>query len=162
MNRSHPALARMFVSLSAAVCLLLVFTGSPLAAEYVSINNNGVNVRSGPSTEEQVRWEVFKDFPIQVLKRENDWAYCLDFEGDKGWIYGSLLSDKKTVIVKKDKVNLRDAPDTGDNAQVVALVKYGVVFDFLAKDGEWLKVKHNDGTEGWIHQDMVWPGDPLD
>ncbi|MFN2365986.1 MAG: SH3 domain-containing protein [Desulfurivibrionaceae bacterium] len=161
MNRSHPAVAKMSISFL-AVCLFLIFTGSALAAEYVSIKNNGVNVRSGPSTKDQVRWEVFKDFPLQVLERQGDWAHCLDFEGDKGWIYGSLLSDKKTVIVKKNKVNLRDAPSTGDNAQVVAQVKYGVVFDVLAKDGEWLKVSHKDGTNGWIHRDMVWPADPLD
>jgi SH3-like domain-containing protein len=144
------------------ICLLTVIARPALAAEYVSIKNNGVNVRSGPSTNNPIRWEVFEGFPLQILEKKDGWAHCLDFEGDKGWIYESLLSNTKTVIVKKDKVNLRDKPSTGDDARVVALVKYGVVFDAVAKDGEWLKVRHSDGTEGWIHKGLVWPEDPLD
>ena len=161
MNRSHPAIARM-TAVFLGFCLSLVFIGSPLAAEYASVNSNGVNVRCGPSTNDQVRWEVFKDFPLEVLKRENGWVNCRDFEGDQGWVYEQLLSNKKTVIVRKSKVNLREEPTTDENAKIVALVKYGVVFDAIAKDGDWLKVKHADGTEGWIHKDLVWPSDPLD
>lgn len=161
MKRFHAAVARMSLFF-VVFCLIPVLSCPALAAEYVSIKSNGVNVRSGPSTDNPVRWEVFQDFPLQVLERQNDWAHCLDFEGDKGWVYEPLLSAKKTVIVKKDKVNLRNSPATDDNAQIVALVKYGVVFDILAKDGDWLKVRHNDTTEGWIHKDMVWPSDPLD
>ena len=161
MNSSHPVITRMTIA-CLTFCLSLIFASSPLAAEYVSIKKNGVNVRSGPSTEDQVSWEVFKAFPLKILKRENDWANCLDFEGDKGWVHETLLADKKTVIVKKKKINLRDAPQTGKDSRIIALVKYGVVFEVIAKQGEWLKVKHEDTTEGWVHKDLVWPSDPLD
>ena len=161
MNSSHPAITRMTIA-GLAFCLSLVFASSSLAAEYVSIKKNGVNVRSGPSTEEQVRWEVFKAFPLKVLKREKDWANCLDFEGDKGWVHENLLSNKKTVIVKKKKINLRDSPSTANDSRIIAVVKYGVVFKAIAKKGDWLKVRHQDTTEGWVHRDLIWPSDPLD
>ncbi|MEN8136535.1 MAG: SH3 domain-containing protein [Thermodesulfobacteriota bacterium] len=161
MNSSHPAISRITIA-GFAVCLLFVFASSALAAEYVSIKKNGVNVRSGPSTKEQVRWEVFKTFPLKVLKREKDWVNCLDFEGDKGWVHENLLSNKKTVIVKKKKINLRDSPSTADDSRIIAVVKYGVVFKAIAKKRDWLKVRHQDTTEGWVHKDLIWPSDPLD
>ncbi len=161
MNSSHPAITRMTIA-GFAFCLSLVFASSSLAAEYVSIKKNGVNVRSGPSTQEQVRWEIFKSFPLKVLKRQNGWVNCLDFEGDKGWVHENLLANKKTVIVKKPKINLRDTPSTANDSKIIALVKYGVVFEAIAKRGEWLKIRHDDTTEGWVHKDLVWPSDPLD
>ena len=161
MNSSRPAITRMTIA-CLAFCLSLAFASSPLAAEYVSIKKNGVNVRSGPSTQDQVRWEVFTAFPLQVLKRKKDWANCQDFEGDKGWVHKDLLVNKKTVIVKKKKINLRDNPTTNNDSRIIALVKYGVVFEAIAKKGEWLKVRHEDTTEGWVHKNLVWPSDPLD
>jgi len=143
-------------------CLFLTAASALQAAEYGSVKKNGVNVRSGPTTENEVRWEVFKGFPLEILKRENGWANCRDFEGDSGWIHGDLLTDKKTVIVKKKKVNLRNAPNTGKNSKIIAVVKYSVVFDAISKEGEWLKVRHADSTEGWVHKDLIWPSAPLD
>lgn len=145
------------------VCSLSLTTVSSVtAAEYVSVKSDSVNVRSGPSTNNPVRWEVFQSFPLEVLKREKEWINCLDFEGDQGWIHEDLVVDKPTVIVRKSKINLRTIPSTGSDSKVIALVKYGVVFNVLAKDGEWLKLRHADNTEGWVHRDLVWPIDPLD
>jgi SH3-like domain-containing protein len=154
--------ARRSILTGLVICLTLLCTTLALAAEYVSVQKDGVNVRSGPSTSAEVRWEVFKSFPLQVVKRQGDWAQVTDFEGDTGWIYAALLSPEKSVIVRKSKVNLRDQPNTDKDTRIIAIVKYGVVFTPLEKKGDWLKVRHADGTEGWISRDLVWPADPLD
>lgn len=129
------------------------------AAEYVSVNKDGANIRSGPDTTKDLLWEVYKDFPLQVIKRQKDWAQIKDFEGDQGWIFSNLISKEKRVIVKANSVNMRSEPKK--DAKVVATVKYGVVFTPLEKKGEWLKVKHEDGTSGWISRSLVWPSDIL-
>ncbi|MDH4321886.1 MAG: SH3 domain-containing protein [Desulfobulbaceae bacterium] len=127
------------------------------AAEYVIAGKDGVNIRSAPNTKAEVLWEVFKNFPLQVLKREGQWTQTVDFEGDKGWVYDPLLSKEKMVIVKVDAANMRIG--AGTNYEIVATVKYGVVFKPLEKDGEWIKVQHKDGTTGWLHQTLIWPTD---
>ncbi len=127
------------------------------AAEYVIANKDGVNIRSAPNTKAEILWEVFKNFPLQVLKREGQWTQAVDFEGDKGWIYDPLLSKEKMVIVKVDAANMRIG--AGTNYEIVATVKYGVVFKPLEKDGEWVKVQHKDGTTGWLHETLIWPND---
>jgi SH3-like domain-containing protein len=161
MNIQFPN-ARRFILTGFVICLTLLFTTMARAGEYVSVQNDGVNVRSGPSTNDEVRWEVFKNFPLQITKRQGDWVQVTDFEGDIGWIYSSLLSPSRSVIVRKSKVNLRDQPTTNKDTRVIAVVKYGVVFTPLEKKGDWLKVRHADGTTGWISKDLVWPSDPLD
>ncbi len=107
------------------ILILFIFTNiSAYAQEYASVIKDGVNIRSGPSTKNEVLWEVFKGFPVEILKREGDWAQIKDFENDKGWIYSSLLSSKKTVIVKGETVNLRSGP--GKDNKIIATVKKGV------------------------------------
>ncbi len=137
-------------------CLvILVFAVVASAAEYRSVTKDGVNIRSGPTTKDEIYWEVFKGFPLKILKRQGEWAQAQDFEGDAGWIHSNLLSTKKTVIVKVKKANLRMGP--GKNYEIVASALYGVVFTPGKKDGEWLQISHDDGTKGWIHQSLVWP-----
>lgn len=140
-------------------CLPFLLISSVSAAEYLTVKKDGVNIRSGPSTNDEVLWEVFQGFPMEILKREGDWAKCQDFEGDQGWIHTDLLSTDKTVIVKKKVVNMRAG--AGTNYETVATVKYGVIFTPLEKDGDWIKVKHEDGTVGWMANSLIWPSDPL-
>lgn len=151
-------------SSSAAAWLLLaalVFAPpvAALAAEYVSVNKDGANIRKEPDPKKELLWEVYKEFPLQVIKRQKEWVQVKDFEGDQGWIYANLVSKDKRVIVKANNANLRAEPKK--DGKVVASVKYGVVFTPVEKKGEWLKVKHDDGTSGWIMNTLIWPSDIL-
>jgi len=149
---------RPIFSICFVLCLTLGLSVSARAGSYVSVKKDGVNIRSGPSTKSEVTWEVFKGFPLKVLTRKGKWARTVDFEGDRGWIYAPLLSNKKMVIVKVKNANLRVGPDT--KYEIAATAKYGVVFSPVDRKKDWLKVKHNDGTTGWIHKDLVWPSNP--
>ena len=137
--------------------LLFVMTTCVAArgAEYESVKNDGVNIRAGASDKDEILWEVFKDFPLQVLQRQGTWTQIKDFEGDTGWISSTLLAKKQTVIVKVQIANLRSGP--GQNYDPVATVKSGVVFDLIKREGDWLQLRHADGTEGWIFSTLVWP-----
>ncbi len=136
---------------------VLFFATISIAAEYTSVKKDGVNIRSGPDTKKEILWEVFRDFPLKVIKRQGKWSRIQDFEGDKGWIYTPLLAKEKTVIIKVKSANMRSGP--GKNYEVIATVKYGVVFNFVKREGDWLQLKHEDGTTGWIFKTLLWPGD---
>lgn len=142
-------------ALLAILATLTAFATSSLAANYMTVIKDGVNVRSGPSTKSEVYWEVFKDFPVKVLKKKNGWLKTKDFEGDTGWIYAPLLVNNKKVIVKVKKANLRVGP--GKNYEIVATALYGVVFTPGRTDGNWIQVTHSDGTKGWLHKSLLWP-----
>jgi SH3-like domain-containing protein len=154
MTRTIPLL-RHLALITLLCAFFLAAPGAGRAAEYGSVAKDGVNLRSGPGTDREILWEVFRGFPLQVLGRQGQWAQVVDFEGDKGWIYTPLLAREKTVIIKVNTANMRTGP--GTNYPMVATVKYGVVFQPLEKDGEWVKVRHDDGTTGWIFEKLLWP-----
>jgi SH3-like domain-containing protein len=149
---------RLFLGTIIAL-FILSLPAAGLAAEYVSVKKDGVNIRSGPSTKSNVIWQVFESFPLKVLKREGKWASVVDFEGDKGWIYESLITSKKTVIVNVETANMRSGSSTNDS--IIATVKKGVVFEVLEMNGAWMKVRHKDEITGWMHNSLLWPGNPL-
>ncbi len=125
-------------------------------AQTVSVKKDNVNVRSGPGTEFPVAMELFKGYPLKVIKKKGDWLQVSDFENDKGWIFSSLVSPGSTVIVNgKKSVNMRSKPNT--KATVIASVDRGVVLTKISTQAKWIKVKHSQGTVGWIYAPLLWP-----
>ena len=155
MKIHHIRFAQLATTVLAALAFSVCIAAPTSAAEFVSVKKDGVNIRSGPSTNQEILWEVFKDYPLKVVKRQAKWAMVSDFEGDQGWIYSPLLSQQKTVIVQVKTANMRVGP--GKNYEIKATVKYGVVFKPLSQEGDWVNVVHEDGTNGWIYRNLLWP-----
>ncbi len=138
--------------------LLLTFSAliavSAMAADYVSVNNNGVNLRSAPDTHSSILYELPAGYPLKVLKRKGNWLKVSDFENDKGWIFSSLVSKSNYVIVKVKEGNVRSGP--GKNYQKVGTVAREVILQRLKTKGDWVKVRHPRLT-GWIYKTLLWP-----
>ena len=148
-----------FILAGVVALFILSLSVAGYAEEYGSVKNDAVNIRSGPSTKSKVIWQVFESFPLKVIKREGKWANVVDFEGDEGWIYNTLLTSKKSVIVYVETGNMRSGPSTGDT--VIATVKKGVVFEPLEMKGNWIKVSYNNEITGWMHNSLLWPAKPF-
>jgi SH3-like domain-containing protein len=137
--------------------LIIVFFIAEIAVagDFASVMKDGVNIRSGPSTKNDVLWEVFKDYPVEILQRKGDWVEVRDFENDKGWIYASLLSMEKTMIVKVENANMRSGPTKED--KIIATVKKGVVFTPVEQKGNWIKVQYKKDITGWMYNTLLFP-----
>ena len=126
------------------------------AAEYVSVEGDNVNVRTGPGTNYEVSMELFDGYPLKVVSTQGEWLKVVDFENDSGWIHQSLVTDGDTVIVNGNKnVNMRAEAST--NSAIVATVDRGVVLTKLETNGKWVKLKHSSGLIGWIYKPLLWP-----
>ena len=141
--------------------ILFSATATPAKNAYVSVSKDGTSIRTTPSANGEVHGEVFAGFPLQILSSKGDWSEVVDFEGDKGWISNSVISPRKSVIVKEKKISLRQAPNSEAGNPVVVIARYGVTFTPLENRGEWLKVRHEDGTEGWVSNEQIWPAKPF-
>ena len=125
-------------------------------SQTVSVKKDNVNVRSGPGTNFPVSMELFKGYPLKVIEKKGDWLKITDFENDSGWIYSPLVVAGTTVIVNgKKSINMRSKPNT--TASIVATVDRGVVLTKLSTQGKWVKVRHIQGTTGWIFSPLLWP-----
>jgi len=135
---------------------IVLFSASTLNAETVSVLKDGANVRTGPSTTDQVAMELFQGYPLKVVEKKGDWLKVSDFENDTGWISKTLVGPGNTVIVNAQKtINMRSEPST--TATIVANIERGVVLTKISAKGDWVKVKHAKGTEGWISKSLLWP-----
>jgi SH3-like domain-containing protein len=153
MRNSTALTAKILVT---QLIVVLVFLADfCFAGEFACVMKDGVNIRSGPSTQNEVLWEVFKDFPVEILQRQGDWVEVRDFENDKGWIYSSLLANKVTMIVKVETANMRSGPSTDD--KIIATVKKGVVFTPLEQQGNWIKVQYKKDIIGWMYNTLLFP-----
>lgn len=134
--------------------LVFVIFSSTASAKRLSVGADKANVRSGPGTGHQILWSVGKYYPVDTVKESGEWLQVRDFEGDMGWIHGSLLQETPAVIVKGDIVNVREGP--GTDFKVLFQAEQGVSFKLLERKEKWLKVQHADGEVGWLHQSLAW------
>lgn len=149
-NKHH----RSAVLLLQVVFLCFLFSPAHALAQMTSIKEDKVNMRAKPSTTSPILWELGEGFPLVVLKKKKYWLKVKDFEGDVGWVYRKLTSNRPHLIVKKDLVNIRKKPTSG--SMLVGKAKYGVVFATLKQYKGWVKVKHQSGLTGWIRRDLLW------
>ena len=49
------------------------------------------NIRSGPGTGFSIVFTVEKGVPFKVIKSQGSWIYIEHADGDKGWIFNSLV-----------------------------------------------------------------------
>lgn len=138
---------------SISIVLLIIFNSASLA-ERLTVESSIVNIRSGPDTKYDILWQIGKYHPIFVLKKSGNWYHFRDFEGDKGWIHKSLVSNIPSVITNKEKCNVRSGP--GTKYKILFSTEKGVPFKSLKRQGNWIHVQHADGDKGWIHKSLVW------
>ena len=141
------------------IFLILILTTPSFALSMKSVDSDTVNLRSGPGTNYDIKWEYGKGFPLIVLQNKGDWVKVKDFENDTGWIYKNLLSNKGHMIIKvfkgkNKKVNIRSGP--GTRYGVVGKAYYGVVFETLEQKDGWARVRHESGLIGWIKRSLLW------
>ncbi|NLX19186.1 MAG: SH3 domain-containing protein [Desulfobulbus sp.] len=124
------------------------------AAEYVSVNKDGVNLRSGPNTSSDILFELPMGYPLEVLTKEGQWLKVRDYEGDKGYILESLTAKTPYTIVKIKQCKIYAGP--GSKEKVIGTGVRDVIFAEGERKGDWVKVTHPD-LSGWIHKNSVWP-----
>src|SRR5258707_7075243 len=67
---------------------------------FVSLKAGRVNVRVGPGEDYKIAWIFTKPgLPIEVVQEYDTWRRIRYSDGSMGWVFKSLLSGKRTVVV---------------------------------------------------------------
>jgi len=132
-------------------------SGLPIP-RYVSLKSDHVNVRAGPTKDNDVSWVYTKaGLPVEITAEFENWRRIRDSEGAEGWVYHSLLSGRRTAVVtmkhKDDLAQLYSSDDTA--SAVVARLQAGVVTQVKHCAAGWCHVA-GDGFDGWIEQQRLW------
>jgi SH3-like domain-containing protein len=146
---------RSLLGLFTGACLLATISFPAWAQNMVSVQGNTVNMRSGPSTQNPILWELKRGYPLRVIRRQGNWLEVSDFENDRGWVARSLVGNTPHHVVKSRTANIRRGP--GTQHAVVGQAEYGDVLRTREKRGGWIRVEHTaTGTSGWVSGSLLW------
>jgi SH3-like domain-containing protein len=129
---------------------------------FVSLKSDRVNVRAGPTKDQDVRWVYTRaGMPVEVTAEFENWRRIRDWEGAEGWVYHSLLSGKRSAVVvptlKTDLVPLYEHPDA--KSPEIARLQSGVFGMLKSCTGAWCEFAGKN-FDGWIRQDRLWGAYP--
>ena len=142
--------------------LILFFLNEPFflktfASEnviFLSLKNNEVNLRIGPSFEHPIKLIYKKKYlPVIIVDQSENWRKINDFENNSGWIHISQLSKKKSAInIKKNSIIFKKPTIF---SKPVAKVEAGRLVLIKKCKIKWCKIasgKYN----GWIEKNYLW------
>ena len=121
---------------------------------FLSLKNNEVNLRQGPSFEYPIKLIYKKKYlPIIVLDKSGPWKKIRDFENNTGWIHTVLLSKKKSAINIKNNSVLYKKPTI--YSKPIAKLETGRLVLIKKCKIKWCKIT-SGGYSGWIFKDSLW------
>jgi SH3-like domain-containing protein len=161
LRRFFAALAISAVAAGAAQAAGDLATGSKSGLpvpRFVSLKPDKVNVRNGPTRDHEVTWVYTRaGLPVEITAESENWRRIRDWEGAEGWVYHSMLSGRRTAVVKaKEKdalVPLLAKPDA--SAEITAKLQSGVLATVKQCSGTWCRLV-GSGFDGWVVQDRLW------
>ena len=124
------------------------------ALDYRSLTE-AAPVYDAPSAKSKPLFVVLAGTPVELVVSLEGWSKVRDSRGDLVWIEKKYLADKRNVIIRADRAQVRAAAE--DKAALVFEAERDVVLEFLeAVPGGWAKVKHRDGQSGFLKAPQVW------
>lgn len=141
-------------------------TGLPVP-RFASLKTEKVNVRGGPSRNHDMTFIFTRaGLPVEITAEAENWRRIRDAEGSEGWVFHSLLSGRRTVLVaptkKSETFPLYDRANP--EARVVAQLQANVLANARSCDGKWCRIS-GAGFDGYIQQQRLWgvyPNETID
>jgi SH3-like domain-containing protein len=137
--------------------LILLFFSPTLANEelkFLSLKNNEVNLRIGPSFEYPIRLTYIKKYlPVVIIDQSETWRKVRDFESNSGWIHISQLSKKKSAINIK-KISILYKKPSIYSKPIAKLISGRLVIIKKCKS-KWCKISSGNYT-GWVFKNNLW------
>jgi SH3-like domain-containing protein len=142
--------------------LLMLVVAAPASAQekqppyWASIASGQAMTRTGPGKNYPGVWLYQRrDLPVRVVKKYEHWRLIQDPDGAQGWMLVTVLSDRRTAIVRPgDPRPVRAGPS--EDSRVRYRVEHGVVgrIDHCRGDG-WCRIEIGK-KEGYIRTSELW------
>jgi SH3-like domain-containing protein len=143
------------------IATIAVSLAVPAAAQdkqppyWASIASGQAMTRAGPGKNYPGVWLYQRrDLPIRVVKKYENWRMIEDPEGTRGWMLVSLLSDRRTAVVKPGEPRPIHANADG-SSRVRYNAEQGVVGRIEKCRSGWCHITIGK-REGYIRMSDIW------
>ena len=137
--------------------LVLFFNPKIFAKEsinFLTLKNNEVNLRQGPSFEYPIKLIYKKKYlPVIIIDKSETWRKIKDFNNNYGWIHVSQLSKKKTALNFKNNSILYKNPTI--YSKPIAKLESGRLVLIKKCNQKWCKISSGEFI-GWINKSFLW------
>jgi len=127
------------------------------ALDYRSVEADSAVFYDGPAASARKLFVVSRFYPVEVVVPLADWIKVRDVTGALAWVEKKNLSERRTVLVTVPVADVRQ--EASDKAALVFQAEKDVALEVLpdtpAHPG-WVKVRHQDGRQGFIKVTEVW------
>jgi SH3-like domain-containing protein len=123
---------------------------------FASLRANETNVRAGPGQNYPIKFTYkLKGIPMQVISEYDNWNEIKDYEGQSGWVMQSLLTKKRTLMIRttNDFVNLYKK--NNEKSRVLYRLENNVIGNYLKCVEGWCAMEVAD-KKGWVKADEVF------
>lgn len=130
------------------------------ASNSVAVVNSedGLNVRSKPSTDSSPLGILNTGDQINVVSEQNGWAQ-IQYKGQNAWVNASYItiresttkvdqSDLQSLTIRDDSTNIRSKPDL--SGQVIEKANSGNSYEIQGVQGDWYQVQTTKGQTGYV------------
>ena len=125
------------------------------AAEYRTIGEQPAVLYDAPSAKADRLFVASRYYPLEVLVKLDQWTKVRDVGGEVAWVENRLLGDRRTALVTVPLADIRVAASP-QSPLVFEAYKQVLLEVIEPPAGEWVKVRHRDGQQGFIRVAHVW------
>ena len=120
----------------------------------MSLKNNEVNLRLGPSFKYPIKLIYYKKFlPVIISDKSETWRKIIDFENNSGWIHTSQLTKRKSAINIENNSVLYKKPTI--YSKPIAKLETGRLVLIKKCKEKWCKITSGD-YKGWVIKSALW------
>ena len=121
---------------------------------FLSLKNNEVNLRQGPSFEYPIKLIYKKKYlPVIILDKSETWRKIKDFNNNSGWIHISQLSKRKSALNFENNSILYKKPTI--YSKPIAKLEIGRLVLIKKCNLKWCKITSGN-FDGWIKKNYLW------
>src|SRR4029079_3254660 len=138
---------RVMLVRGAFTAFLILASATPAVAQdkqppyWASIASGQAMTRTGPGKNYPGVWLYQRrDLPVRVVKKYENWRLIQDPDGAQGWMLVTMLSDRRTAIVKPGQPRaIRVGPY--DSAKPQYMAEHGVVGRISKCENSWCRIE---------------------
>lgn len=125
---------------------------------------NSVNIRSEADEDADIVGKMYKDCAGKIVEEGDDWTK-LETGDVTGWVNNDYLcfgEEAKTLakqtgslVATVNTETLRIRSEESVDSEVYGLLAEGEKIEAVEEDGEWVKVRYSDDTQGYVSAEYV-------
>jgi SH3-like domain-containing protein len=142
---------------AAAAFVAAVATCAPLAqaADFRTVGESAAIMYDAPSRASTPVYVVSRYYPVEVIVNLEAWVKVRDHTGSLSWIERKYLTERRMVIVTAPNVEVRSRAE--DSAPAAFQATQNVALELVEiAPGGWVRVRHPDGSSGYVKSSLVW------